>query len=85
MSQEEIVEDIIVVCPHCKEPILIEKLNCCIFRHGTMRSNGQQINPHAIKELCDYYVEKNMINGCGKPFQIIKNNNEFVAIICDYI
>jgi hypothetical protein len=85
MCQEEIDQDIIVFCPHCKEPILIEKLNCCIFRHGTMRSNGQQINPHAIKELCDYYVEKNMINGCGKPFQIIKNNNEFVAIICDYI
>ena len=85
MSQEEIDQDIIVFCPHCKEPILIEKLNCCIFRHGTMRSNGQQINPHAIKELCDYYIEKNMINGCGKPFQIIKNNNEFVAIICDYI
>ena len=85
MSQEEIDQDIIVFCPHCKEPILIEKLNCCIFRHGTMRSNGQQINPHAIKELCDYYIEKNMINGCAKPFQIIKNNNEFVAIICDYI
>jgi hypothetical protein len=86
MNPEEIAQDIIVFCPHCKEPVLIEKLNCCIFRHGSMKSNGQQINPHAIKELCDYYIEKNMINGCGKPFQIIKNNdNDFIAIICDYI
>jgi len=26
-----------VICPHCNEPILIEKLNCCIFRHGIMK------------------------------------------------
>ena len=51
-----------------------------------MKTNGQQIDPHALKELCDFYVEKNMINGCGKPFRIVKNiNNEFVAIKCDYI
>jgi hypothetical protein len=86
MSQEEISQDIVIFCPHCKDPILIEKLNCCIFRHGTMKSNGQQIDPHALQELCEFYVEKNMINGCGKPFQIIKNNyNEFIAIICGYI
>ena len=85
MNPEEINQDIIVFCPHCNYPILIEKLNCCIFRHGTLKSNGQQIDPHAIKELCDYYVEKDMINGCGKPFRIIKNNNVIIAIICDYI
>ena len=26
--------DSIVECPHCNEPIIIEKLNCGIFRHG---------------------------------------------------
>jgi hypothetical protein len=85
MNQEEIFQDIVVECPHCKDHILIEKLNCCIFRHGTMKTNGQQIDPHAHKELCDFYVQKNMINGCGKPFRIVKNNNELIAIICDYI
>ena len=86
MNQEEISSDIVVQCPQCFEPILIEKLNCCIFRHGTMKTNGQQIDPHALKELCEFYVEKKMINGCGKPFRIVKNiNNEFVAIKCDYI
>ena len=86
MTKEDIIQDIIVICPNCNEPILIEKLNCRIFRHGTLKKNGQQIDSHALKELCDYYVEKDMINGCGKPFRIIKNEkDEFVAIICDYI
>ena len=30
----------------------IEQLNCKIFRHGTLRSNGKQIDPHSPKDLC---------------------------------
>jgi len=82
----ELINDIVVVCPYCEKPILIEKLNCCIFRHGILKQNGKQINPHASKELCDYYVTKALIFGCGKPFQIIRNEcNELVAVVCDYI
>jgi hypothetical protein len=83
--------NLVVECPHCKDPILIEKLNCCIFRHGAFKSNGRQINPHAHKDLCDFYVKKDLINGCGKPFQVIQNENskndddKFIAIICEYI
>lgn len=83
-KQESI--DFVIVCPHCKEHILIEKLNCCIFRHGILKNNGKQIDPHSSKELCDFYIQKDLIFGCGNPFQIIKNEkNEFVAVICDYI
>jgi hypothetical protein len=82
----EITTDIVVSCPHCEAPILIEKLNCHIFRHGTFISNGHQINPHSPKEECDHYVSNNMIYGCGKPFRIIVNENkEYIAIICEYI
>ena len=79
--------DFVVECPHCKIPVLIEKLNCAIFRHGSLKSDGQQIDPHSSKELCDYYIEKNLINGCGKPFKVIKdeNSNNYVAVICEYI
>ena len=28
----ENITNIVVECPHCKEPVLIEKINCCIFR-----------------------------------------------------
>jgi hypothetical protein len=35
-KEKEINENIIVICPTCKEPVLIEKLNCCIFRHAIL-------------------------------------------------
>lgn len=72
--------NMIVKCPHCNEEILIEELNCCIFRHGVLK-NGTQIDPHASKELCEYYVMNNLIYGCGKPF-IMKDNT---ALKCEYI
>jgi hypothetical protein len=82
----EINTDIVVECPHCNAPVLVEKLNCRIFRHGTLKTNNQQINPHASKDECDNLLINNMIYGCSKPFQIIVNENkEFVAIICEYI
>lgn len=77
--------DIVVICPHCKEPVLIEQLNCKIFRHGILKTNNIQIEPHSTKDLCEYFIKNNLIYGCGKPFQIIQNNSEFIAIVCDYI
>ena len=50
----------VVICPHCKESIIIEEINC------------------------DALIEK-LIYGCGKPFQLIKNNNKLEAVICNYI
>lgn len=76
---------IIVTCPHCNNYVLIEQLNCKIFRHGVLKSNNTQINPHANKEECDYYIKNDLIYGCGKPFIIIENNNEFKTEICEFI
>lgn len=85
-KEEDIIRDLVISCPHCETPVVIEKLNCCIFRHGTLIVSGKQIDPHASKELCDFFVEKNKIYGCGKPFQIIKNEKgELVAVVCGYI
>ena len=87
----ENITNIVVECPHCKNPVLIEKLNCCIFRHGVLKRNGKQINPHTPKELCEFYILKELVIGCCKPFQVILNENskdnddKFIAIICDYI
>jgi len=78
-------DHIIIVCPNCDEFVLIEKLNCCIFRHGVYIKTGKQIDPHASKELCDYYKNSNKIYGCGKPYQIIMENNQYKAVKCDYI
>lgn len=83
--------NMVVICPHCKEAILIEKLNCGIFRHGILKHSHEQIHAHASKALCDFYISNKLIYGCGKPFQVIVNprptndDDKFVAIICDYI
>ena len=82
----EPIINLVITCPHCGDPVLIEQLNCCIFRHGTLIASSRQIEPHSSKELCDFYVATNKIYGCGKPFQIVRNaNNELVAVVCDYI
>lgn len=76
----------ILECPHCKEFVIIEKLNCGIFRHGIYKTNGIQIPPHSSKEKCDYYANNQLIYGCGKPFRIIlDNNNHYNIEICEYI
>jgi hypothetical protein len=84
-NKENIKEELIIICPHCNVPVIIEKINCAIFRHGIFKKNGKQINPHSTKELCDYYIRENKIYGCGKPFRIIAKDNSFVSEICDYI
>ncbi len=82
-------QNFVVECPHCKEPVLIEQVNCAIFRHGVQKDNFQQIGPHASKEECVNFINNNLIYGCGKPFKLEKNydnkENNYVAVICDYI
>ena len=74
-----------VKCPNCDEYIIIEQINCAIFRHGVLKNNLVQINPHLSKNECEELVKNNLIYGCGKPFRLILNNNEWIGIICDYI
>ena len=88
MSEEqkkEINKNIVVICPTCKEPVLIEQLNCCIFRHAILKKTNQQIDPHAKKELCYFLFESNLIYGCGKPFKVEKIGETYEAFLCDYI
>ena len=75
----------IVYCPNCKKPILLESLNCNIFRHGVFKSNLQQMNPHETKENCMKFKKEKIIYGCGKPFTTKIIKNKLKAIKCDYI
>ena len=52
-----------VECPHCKQFVIIEQINCGIFRHGVLKSNMNQINPHLPKPECDELANKNLIYG----------------------
>jgi hypothetical protein len=78
-------KDFEIKCPHCSDYIIIEQINCAIFRHGIYKTNFVQINPHLQKNLCDELIHNGLIYGCGKPFKIVKQNDIWVAMICDYI
>jgi len=75
-------EELIINCPHCNELVIIEQMNCRIFRHGVYKNNNEQINPHLNKQSCDELFLTNKIYGCGKPFFI---NNLLKAEKCEYI
>lgn len=72
---------LIVICPHCNEPIVIEQINCAIFRHAVFKSNMEPIPPHSTREECEKLLKDDLVWGCGKPFKIEDNK----AIICDYL
>jgi hypothetical protein len=67
------MSNFVIICPHCDENIVIEKINCAIFRHAVIKTTREQLNPHSSKEICDDHILKNSIFGCGKPFKVIKN------------
>ena len=71
-------------CPHCNDEIIIYKneLNCRIFRHGSFKDSGKQLNPHAPKSECDQVSIQGLIHGCGKPFKINDDNS---IVKCDYV
>lgn len=77
--------NLIIQCPHCNEYIIIEQINCAIFRHGVYKDNLQQINPHMTKLQCEELLLNNLIFGCGKPFKLENINNVWIAFECDYI
>ncbi len=79
-------EPALVSCPHCNEQILIAELNCRIFRHGALRSSGNQINPHESKVECDRLSTEGLIWGCGKPFYVKGDFQTGLTVEpCDYI
>jgi hypothetical protein len=76
----------LIQCPHCNDPVIIEQLNCRIFRHGVYIHNGQQMNPHENQEECIRLAASGLIYGCGKPFYV-KGDKEssLEAEACGYI
>ena len=77
----------VVKCPHCEQLIVVESVNCAIFRCAIYKSTMQQLNPHAPKDLCDRLKDQDQIYGCGKPFKVEWDHeyNQFNAVICEYI
>lgn len=74
-------DKIIVTCPHCHDPVIILKIKCGIFRHGTFKKTGKQMKPHLDQSACELLIKNDAIYGCGKPFRIVDG----AAIVCEYI
>jgi len=76
-------------CPHCDMVIQVptDQVNCQIFRHGVLKSNGEQVNQHSTKEQCDILLQKKMVIGCCKPFKLILNDRGIVVSVdvCEYL
>ncbi len=70
-------------CPHCDGVVVvnIHEVNCQIFRHAVLKQNGEQINPHAPQQECDYLFVNDLVWGCGKPFRVTYPTVDK----CDYI
>jgi len=79
--------DIEIICPHCGGMIVVNvrDINCAIFRHAVYKVNMQPIPPHESKEKCKEFFDSGIVYGCAQPFKIIKENEKYIAIICDYI
>ena len=79
-------KNIVVECPHCKIPVIIDKLNCAIFRHAVYKKNNKFINPHTGLKTMNSLMKKNLLYGCGNPFKIIiGEDNKIEVEKCDYI
>ena len=72
----------VVLCPHCGDSVLIEQINCRMFRHAVSKTTGEPKHPHASKELCEKAHMEGIIYGCGRPFLLDALG---CAIVCDYI
>ena len=76
-------------CPHCNGVVLVAKteVNCQIFRHGIIKSNDQQVNPHASKGECEMILSENLVYGCCNPFKLILDSDRIpiFAEKCDWI
>ena len=60
----------IINCPNCGEPVLIEKINCGIFIHAVYKKTRKQVNPHSSQSLLNKLIKNKTIFGCGKLFKL---------------
>jgi len=80
---------VVLECPHCQLlfQVQMQEINCGIFRHGAYKfEKYRPLEPHLSKEQCERLVAEDKIDGCGKPFRILKEDSgTYKAEICDYI
>lgn len=81
------MQDLVLSCPHCDHIFIVavQDIRCQIFRHAVFKSTGQPIPPHSTKATIDLWKNNGEIWGCGKPFRLFYDKDEWRPEICDYI
>lgn len=74
------MEEVVVKCPHCGDWVIIEQINCGIFRH-LMKSDFSRVSPHASEKEC----KETIGFGCGNPFRVVHDGNAYVTEKCGWI
>lgn len=72
--------DMIKTCPVCFQFVVIEQINCNIFRCGVFKDTFEYIPPHTSKEQIELWKKAGRIWGCGTAMELV--NNELA--VCDY-
>jgi hypothetical protein len=76
-------------CPHCEvlTQVAENEVNCQIFRHGTLKRTGIQVNPHASKAHCARLIKQDLVHGCCLPFKLFRGGFGGIeyADKCEYI
>jgi len=68
-------------CPYCKTKIILEKINCGIFRCGIYQlKNGKfrQLPKHGSKNRIDTIKNKYKVYGCGNPVKYHKKTKTLI-------
>ena len=70
-------------CPHCDMLCQVpeNEIRCTIFRHAVFKDGMKFVPPHASKEECQKWLEKDIVWGCAKPFKF----DGIKVEKCDYI
>lgn len=71
---------LIVTCPWCNVEIIIEKINCAIFRHAVYKISFEQVPPHLAEIECKLAISQDLVWGCCLPFEILNEK----ATKCEY-
>jgi hypothetical protein len=85
-AQEQ--DDDVLYCPHCNLPIIIEELNCGIFRHAVYKTDPtRQVPSHSSQATCENLVTTDNVIGCCKPFLVAVRPGTHKLTIkkCEYI
>jgi hypothetical protein len=78
--------ELTVTCPHCQAYVVIEAINCGVFRHGMFILSGTQMPPHASQSECEAHILNKTIYGCGKPFCVQRTaQGAYETRICGYV